>query len=150
MSPHIEHDHQIAGGLAQQTIVSQLDCFKIGSVSMKEAAMVVYGHGTALLAFTKYCPLQENDVVIVIVGPGGNGLAAIQLAKNVFKAQVYAICDTDDSSTLIRAEGAHKSISLNEGLDKVYASMATSFKDKKAKVVYDAAGGGLMYVVSDL
>lgn len=130
--------------------MSQLDCFHIGSVSLKDAALLVKGHGTALLAFTKYCPLVENDVVIVIVGPGGNGLAAVQLAKNVFRAKVYVICDTDDSSALIRDEGAHKSISLNEGLDKVYAFMETSLKGKKAKAVYDAVGGGLMYVVSDL
>lgn len=149
-SSSIEHDHQIGGGLAEQSVVSELDCFQIGSVSLKDAALLINGHGTALLAFTKYCELQENDVVIVIAGPGGNGLAAIQLAKNVFKAKVYVICDTEDTSALIRAEGAHKSVSVNVGLSKVYSFLETSMKDTKAKCVYDACGGGLMYVAADL
>lgn len=108
------------------------------------------GHGTALLAFTKFYELQEGDSIIVICGAGGNGLAAIQLASSVFKAKVYAICDTEDTSALLREEGAYKSISINEGLPSVYKFLASSFKEKKAKVVYDAVGGGLFYVVSDL
>lgn len=143
-------DHQIGGGLAEETVVSELDCFQTGSVSLKDAALLIHGHGTAMLAFTKYYELQENDVVIVIAGPGGNGLAAIQLAKNVFKAKVYVIGDTDGTSNLIRDEGAHKSISVNEGLSKVYKFLETSLKGAKAKVVYDAVGGGLMYVAADL
>lgn len=81
---------------------------------------------------------------------GGNGLAAIQLANSVFKAKVYAICDTEDTSALIREEGAYKSISIMEGYSAVYKFLAKSFTDKKAKVVYDAAGGGLMHLVADL
>lgn len=122
----------------------------MGSVPLKDAALLINGHGTALLAFTKYCELKENDPIIVIAGAGGNGLAAIQVAKNVFKAKVYVVCDTENTSTLIRDEGAHKSISANEGLSKVYKFLESSFKDKKAKLVYDAVGAGLMYVVADL
>lgn len=81
---------------------------------------------------------------------GGNGLAAIQLANSVFKAKVYAICDTEDTSALIREEGAYKSISIKEGYSTVYKFLADSFTDKKAKVVYDAAGGGLIHLVADL
>lgn len=117
---------------------------------MKNAAVLVQGHATALLAFSKYCQLNENDNVIVIAGPGGNGLAAIQLANSVFKAKVYAICDTEDTSALIRDEGAYKSIGINEGLNKVYKFLQNNLKENKAKVVYDAVGGGLMYVAADL
>lgn len=60
------------------------------------------------------------------------------------------ICDTDDSSTLIRDEGAHKSISVNEGLTKVYKFLEIGLQDKKAKCIYDAVGNGLMYVAADL
>lgn len=143
-------DHQLGGGLAQCSVVSELDCFQTGDVRTRDAAVLINGHATAYLAFTKYCQLQENDVVIVIAGPGGNGLAAIQLAKNVFKAKVYVICNTDDTSDLIRDEGAHKSISINEGASKVYRFLEKSLKEKKAKLVYDAVGGGLMYLAADL
>lgn len=146
----LAHDHQIGGGLAEESVVNESDCFPIGSVRLKEAALLLNGHGTALLAFTKLCPLKENDCVIVIAGAGGNGLAAVQIAKNVFKAKVYVICDTDDSSTLIRDEGAHKSISVNEGLTKVYKFLETGLMGTKAKCVFDAVGNGLMYVAADL
>ena len=150
MLNYLAPDHQMCGGLAEQAVVSELDCFNIENVTLKDAALVVSGHGTALLAFTKYCELKENDSIIVIAGAGGNGLAAIQVAKNIFKAKVYVVCDTEDTSSLIRDEGAHKSISVNEGLSKIYKFLEPSFKEKKAKLVYDAVGNGLMYVVADL
>lgn len=131
-------------------MVSELDCFQTGDVSTKQAAVLVNGHGSAFLAFTKYCQLEENDVVIVIAGAGGNGMAAIQLAKNVFKAKVYVVSDTEDNSSLIRDEGAHRSISSSEGLNKVYKFLESSLKGTKAKLVYDAVGQGLMYVAADL
>lgn len=148
---HTAHDHQTAGGLAEEAVVSEVDCFNCGTVSRKDAAVIVKGHGTAFLAFTKYCgEIKENDIVIVIAGPAGNGLAAIQIAKNVYKAKVYVICDTDDTSALIRDEGAHKSISVKEGLGKVYRFFEDALKGRKAKLVYDAVGDGLLYVAADL
>lgn len=60
------------------------------------------------------------------------------------------ICDTDDTGTLIRAEGAHKSVSVKEGLAKVYKFFDEALKGRKAKVVYDAVGDGLLYVAADL
>lgn len=146
----LDPDHQLGGGLAGESVVSERDCFDSGDVNLKQAAVLVNGHGSAYLAFTRYCQLEENDVVIVIAGAGGNGMAAIQLAKNVFKTKVYVICDTEDNSTLIRAEGAHSSISVSEGLSKVYKFLESSSKGKKAKLVYDAVGQGLMYLAADL
>lgn len=136
--------------MAEECVVSEDECFDVGSVSLKNAAVLLQGHGSALLAFTKFCELKENDIVIVIAGPGGNGLAAIQLASSVFKAKVYAICDTEDSSALIREEGAYKSISINEGPSKVYKFLDKALDGKKAKVIYDAVGGGLLHLTVDL
>lgn len=144
------HDHQISGGLAEEAVVSEVDCFNCGTVTTRDSAVLIKAHGTAFLAFTKFCELKENDIVIVLAGAAGNGLGAIQIAKNVFKAKVYAICDTDDTSSLIRAEGAHKAISAKEGLSKVYKFFEDALKGKKAKLVYDAVGDGLMYVAADL
>lgn len=136
--------------MANECVLNENDCFDVGTVSLKNAAVMVQGHAAALLAFSKYSQLDENDNVIVIAGPGGNGLAAIQLANSVYKAKVYAICDTEDTSALIRDEGAYKSIGINQGLNKVYKYLETNLKDNKAKVVYDAVGSGLLYVAADL
>lgn len=56
--------------MASECVVSENECFPTGSVSLKNAAVLAQGHGTALLAFTKYCELKENDCIIVIAGPG--------------------------------------------------------------------------------
>lgn len=147
---HLSAIRRLGGGLADECIMHEDDCFDIGSVSLKNAAVLAQGHAAALLAFSKICPVDENDNVIVIAGSGGNGLAAIQLANRVYKAKVYAICDTEDTSALIRDEGAYKSIGINQGFTKVYKYLQANFEDNKAKVVYDAVGGGAMYVAADL
>lgn len=142
--------HYLGGGLAEECVVSEDDCFDVGSVSLKNAAVLLQGHGSALLAFTKYSALEENDIVIVIAGPGGNGLAAIQLANRVFKAKVYAICDSEDSSALIRDEGVCKTICINESTSKVYKFLDNALEGKKAKLIYDAVGGSLLHLTTDL
>lgn len=145
----LAHRH-LGGGLAEECVVSEDECFDVSGISLENAAVVLQGHGTALLAFSQYCVLEENDPVVVIAGPGGNGLAAIQLASRVYKAKVYAICDTEDTSALLRDEGAYKSISINEGPKNVYKFLESALKEKKAKAIYDAVGGETLHIAADL
>lgn len=56
------------GGLAGEAIVDDIDCWACDNVTLKESAILPYGHGTAMLAFSKYCPIDENDTVIVTAG----------------------------------------------------------------------------------
>lgn len=145
----LAHRH-LGGGVAEECVVNEDECFGVNGMSLENAAVALQGHGSALLAFSQYCELQENDPIVVIAGPGGNGLAAIQLASRVYKARVYAISDTEDTSALLRDEGAYKSISINEGLKNIYKFLESSLNDKKAKVIYDAVGSGIIYLASDL
>lgn len=46
------------GGLASEVILNEFDCFPLGNIPLKDAAILPYGHGTAMLAFSKYCPLD--------------------------------------------------------------------------------------------
>lgn len=46
------------GGLAEEAVVDKLDCWTLSNISLKNAAILPYGHGTALLAFTKYSPIN--------------------------------------------------------------------------------------------
>lgn len=43
---------------------------------------------TALIALEKNVSIQEDDIMFVNVGVSSTGLAAVDLATNVFKAQV--------------------------------------------------------------
>lgn len=145
----LAHRH-LGGGVAEECVVNEDECFEVSGISLQNAAVTLQGHGSALLAFSQYCELNENDVVVVIAGPGGNGLAAIQLASRVYKAKVFAISDTEDTSALLRDEGAYESISINEGWKNVYKFLESALKEKKAKAIYDAVGGGIMHLAADL
>lgn len=138
------------GGLAGEAIVDDIDCWACDNVTLKESAILPYGHGTAMLAFSKYCPIDENDTVIITAGSAGMGLAAIEVAASVFKAKVIAICDTDDSSDIVREEGAFNVICLKEGPAKIHKYLQSTLNGKKAKVGYDAIGQGLLHLLDEL
>lgn len=92
--------------------------------------------------------MKEGDNIIIIAGVGGNGLAAIEIAKKVFKASVIAICDSDNTKALLRDDCAEKAISAKVGLTKVYKFLDGS--NTKIKAVYDTVNCGLLYVTADL
>lgn len=87
--------------------------------------------------------------MIVTAGPGGLGLGAIEVAASVFKAKVIAICDTEDTSSLIRDKGAFNAISASEGLQKVYKNLEKILNGKKAKVGIDAVGNGFLHLLDE-
>lgn len=65
------------------------DVFRLPSeLERKDAAAIVYGHSTALYAFSKLCTLKEKDRLLISAGPAGLGLAAVDVAANIYKAQV--------------------------------------------------------------
>ncbi|XP_058464557.1 quinone oxidoreductase-like protein 2 [Malaya genurostris] len=138
------------GGLTAEVIVKHRDVWTVPSeVPLREMTVIPYGHGTALLTFAVHCPLHENDLLLITAGPAGMGLAAIDVAVNVYKAKVIAICDTESSSDLVREKGAYKTISMNKSFTKIYKDIADAMGDKKAKVVYDAVGKGLLHLLAD-
>lgn len=49
---------KFGGGLAEQAVVDQMNCWTLSNISLKNAAILPYGHGTALLAFSKYAPIN--------------------------------------------------------------------------------------------
>ncbi|XP_049289918.1 quinone oxidoreductase-like protein 2 [Anopheles funestus] len=139
------------GGLISEAVVKNRDVWTVPqSVPLREMAVLPYGHGTALLTFALHCNLKENDLIIITAGPGGMGLAAIDLAVSVYKATVIAVCDTESSSDLVREKGAHKVVSMTKNnFTKLYKNVKDAMGDKKAKVAYDAVGKGLLHLLAD-
>lgn len=43
----------------------------------------------ALIGLEQYGSISEEDMVLVNVGIGGIGLAAVDIAANIFRAKVY-------------------------------------------------------------
>lgn len=107
--------------------------------------------GQVLLNFYNNIPiLPENDIVIILAGPAGLGLGAIEIAASVFKAKVIAVSDTEDSSSLIRDEGAEKAVCMSEGVPAVYKFLREAIGKNRAAVIYDAVGQGHLHTFQDL
>lgn len=141
----------IGGGLSHQCFVPETECIHVDErISQKDAATIIQGYSNSLLAFTKYAPIKEGDDVIICAGPGGDGLAAIDIAHNIFKANVYVVFASSSIDALVRDESAHKAINCNVGLTKVYNYFKNTLGSKQFKVVYDTYDSRLLHVIADL
>lgn len=57
-------------------------------VSLKHCSALLDGYTLALLGLVRRAQIQEDDTVLVTAAGGGVGLAAVDLAANVYKAKV--------------------------------------------------------------
>ncbi|XP_060528897.1 quinone oxidoreductase-like protein 2 homolog [Cylas formicarius] len=135
------------GGLAEQCVVNIGDVFRIPpEVELKDAAVLSYGHSLALYTFSKLSELKEKDQVIISAGPAGLGLAAVDVAANVYKAQVIGVVDTEERGELVRERGAFTTVHFSPKLVK---NILAKTENKGAKVVYDAVGENFMEIIGD-
>jgi len=56
--------------------------------SSRDAASILDNYITALVALESKVNIDEDDMIIINVGISGVGLAAVDLATNVFKTKV--------------------------------------------------------------
>ncbi|CAH0554375.1 unnamed protein product [Brassicogethes aeneus] len=133
------------GAFAEECILDGCDVWRIPSeVDRKDAAVLTYGHSAALYAFSKLSTLKEKEQIVVTVGPAGMGLAAVDVAANVYGATVIGVVDNEELGDLVREKGAFKTIAFNTKLQK---NILKETNNKGVKVVYDAVGEHMMKTV---
>ncbi|KAF5300250.1 hypothetical protein FQR65_LT09204 [Abscondita terminalis] len=126
------------GGFAEECVISIDDVFRLPSnLQLKDAVILVNGHSLALLSFSK-ASIKKNDYVIVSAGTGGLGLAAIDMASNVYGAKVIGVVDSSEKAELVREIGAFKTVISDAKLSQ---HLLSALDKKPAKVVYDCVGG---------
>ncbi|XP_063978961.1 quinone oxidoreductase-like protein 2 [Diachasmimorpha longicaudata] len=104
-----------SGGLAQQCIADVADIWRVPSSSkLVDSVCLLENYMTALMGFEKKANLEENEMVLVNVGLGGVGLAAVDIAANVFRAQVIGVSATEEKATHVREKGAFASLAFND------------------------------------
>ncbi|XP_034185395.1 quinone oxidoreductase-like protein 2 [Osmia lignaria lignaria] len=128
------------GGLAEQCVAEIADVWKIPSeIKSLDAIGLLDDYITALIALEKKVSLQEHDIMFVNVGVSSTGLAAVDLATNVFKAQVISVCATEDGAALAREKGVLASFKFKDRtLLKQIEEVAA---DKDIKAIFDDADG---------
>ncbi|KAI4498803.1 hypothetical protein M0802_005978 [Mischocyttarus mexicanus] len=128
------------GGFAEQCIAGVDDIWKIPSnLRSVDAVCLLNDYMSALVALEKVVTIDENDIILINVGLSGIGLAAADLATNVFRSQVLGICINNDDATLVRNRGVFASLEYNE--KKLLKRIEQIAGDKNIKDFLDGDGG---------
>jgi len=76
-------------GFAEECIISEKDLWVIPqTIEYQSGASLINTYGLALLGLQKRANISKDDVVMVLGAAGGLGLAAVDLATNVYEAKV--------------------------------------------------------------
>ncbi|KAG7212650.1 hypothetical protein KM043_012933 [Ampulex compressa] len=128
------------GGLAEQCIAEIGDLWKIPStIKSLDAVSLLDNYITALVALERKVSVQEDDMILINIGISGIGLAAVDLATNVFRAKVVGICATENGAQLARDKGAFASFKFKER--KLLKQIEEIAADRDIKAIFDDADG---------
>lgn len=131
------------------------------NLELKDAAVLICGHSTAYYAFTQFAKPKEDDKIIITAGPAGLGLAAVDVAANVFKAKVWkylinkfityiqlkvlAITDAVARSDLVRTCGAFETTMYHPKLKKDILKATNG----GTEIIYDAVGENMLQAITE-
>ncbi|XP_012288255.1 quinone oxidoreductase-like protein 2 isoform X1 [Orussus abietinus] len=136
------------GGLADRCIAEIGDVWKIPSnVKMLDAVCSLENYITSLIGLEKHADLEEEDMILINVGVGSIGLAAADLAANVFRAKVIGVCATEDLATLVRERGAHAALKYND--KKLMKHISVVAAERNIKSIFADAEGAQFKKVLD-
>ncbi|XP_047493808.1 quinone oxidoreductase-like protein 2 homolog [Penaeus chinensis] len=128
------------GGFAEECILYEKDLWPVDhAVGFDYGAALVDTYATALIGLNRRAEINENSTVLVTAAAGGLGLAAVDLAANVYKAKVIGVCGTEDKADLVRQKGAWSALKYNK--KHVEAKVREVTNGKGVDIIFDAVGG---------
>lgn len=90
---HVYGYHEPGGAYAEYIAVkASILAKKPSNLSFQEAAAVPGGASPALAAFRDIAEPRKGQKVLIIAASGGNGTFAVQIAKNIYGAEVTGVC----------------------------------------------------------
>ncbi|MBO7721406.1 MAG: NAD(P)H-quinone oxidoreductase [Kiritimatiellae bacterium] len=126
------------GGYAERAAVPEGMCMPVPrGFSFEEAACLPEVYATAYLNLRTVADLKPGETLFVQAGASGLGIAAIQLAKHVFKARVVTSVGSDEKAVRVRAFGAD--VAINRRRDDLLSMLDRNPPD----VALDPVGGPL-------
>ncbi|EFN77906.1 quinone oxidoreductase-like protein 2 isoform X2 [Harpegnathos saltator] len=136
------------GGLAEKCLAEVEDIWKVPSVLKSiDAVSILDNYVTALVALERKVNLDENDMILINVGTSGIGLAAVDLATNVFRAKVIGVCATEDGANLVREKGAFTSLKYKS--KKLLKQLEEIAAERDIKAIFDDVDGEYFKKVLD-
>lgn len=131
------------GGFAEECIVDEKDAWILsGGLDFKIAAALPDSFGTAMLGLVHRGHLSEKQTVLVTMA-AAHGFAALDLAANVYKAKVIAVCMSDEETSNLRKRGAWMATSFSE--KEILHDVKELTKDVGLNVIYDTLGGEVLH-----
>ncbi|MFH4974355.1 hypothetical protein AB6A40_001064 [Gnathostoma spinigerum] len=132
---------QGTGGFAEQCVISETDhVVPIPyTLDFETAASLAVCYGSAYLALQNIQPIKERGSVLILSCRGSLGLAAIDLAQNVFKHQVFAASDSEEKLEKLRSTGVYSTINWER--QKMAKAVRTETDGKGVDLVIDTVGG---------
>ncbi|XP_072758736.1 quinone oxidoreductase-like protein 2 isoform X1 [Anoplolepis gracilipes] len=136
------------GGLAEKCLAEVGDIWKVSSeINSINAASILDNYITALIALERKVSIDEDDMILINVGISGIGLAAIDLATNVFRAKVIGICATENGADLAREKGAFASLKYKD--KKLLKQIEEIAAERDIKAIFDDVDGEYFKKVLD-
>lgn len=128
------------GGLAKQCIAEITDIWKVPSeIKSVDVVGLLDDYITALIALENKVNILEEDIIFINIGISSTGLAAVDLATNVFKAQVISVCATEDGAALAREKGVIASFKYKDR--KLLKQIEEIAAEKDIKKIFDDENG---------
>ncbi|XP_014227026.1 quinone oxidoreductase-like protein 2 [Trichogramma pretiosum] len=128
------------GGLAEQCIAEIGNVWKVPStIRSVDAVCLLENYMTALLGLEQNGSITEEDMVLVNVGIGGIGLAAVDIAANIFRSKVIGVGFSEDRADKIRERGAFHAFTYKE--KKLVKEIEEIAGDRDIKGIFDGETG---------
>jgi NADPH:quinone reductase len=127
------------GGYSSHVVLSELSLLTVPpAVSATQAATLIQSYATALFALRERAALAPGEVVLVLGGAGGVGIATIDVAR-ALGAQVIAAASTEEKRAACLAAGAASVIDY--GTEDLKARARELAGGDGVDVVVDPVGG---------
>ncbi|XP_011865603.1 PREDICTED: quinone oxidoreductase-like protein 2 isoform X2 [Vollenhovia emeryi] len=130
------------GGLAEQCLAEVEDIWRVPSTrsaSSADLASILDSYVTALVALERKVSVDEDDMILINVGVSGVGLAAVDLATNVFRAKVIGVCATESWADRAREMGAFAAIKYSD--KKLLKQIKGIAAERDIKAIFDDEDG---------
>lgn len=132
-------------GFAEECVLSEKDLWVVPqNMEYQIGVSLINTYGLALLGLQKRANISKDDVVMVLGAAGALGLAAVDLATNLYEAKVIAACDSEEKGAVVRDVGAWAALGFvagqtpNKRLNKTAMYVSDS---KGASIIFDTVGG---------
>ncbi|XP_054275413.1 quinone oxidoreductase-like protein 2 [Macrosteles quadrilineatus] len=130
------------GGLRSHCVAPIQDVWKFKAIESEKAAGLIINYGHALLSLFRRAKIKKDKVLVITADTGGRGLAALDIAANVYKAKVVGVCDSSEMADFMRERGAWSAIKMDA--KSLKAAVRDIVGDKGVDIVYETVGGNFL------